>query len=92
MLDPQLLRSEPEQVKLAMQRHGADLDVDALNALETRRKAIQVRTQTLQNERNTRSKSIGIAKANGEDIQPLLDSVAQLGDELKALEAELNEI
>jgi len=45
MLDPQLLRSEPEQVKLAMQRHGADLDVDALNALETRRKAIQVRTQ-----------------------------------------------
>ncbi|MBQ0725615.1 MAG: serine--tRNA ligase [Cycloclasticus sp.] len=92
MLDPQLLRSEPEQVKLAMQRHGADLDVDALNALESRRKAIQVRTQSLQNERNTRSKSIGIAKANGEDIQPLLDSVAQLGDELKAVEAELSEI
>jgi seryl-tRNA synthetase len=92
MLDPQLLRSNPEQVKLAMQRHGADLDVDALNALETRRKAIQVQTQTLQSERNSRSKSIGMAKAKGEDIQPLLDSVSQLGDELKAAEAELNEI
>ncbi|PCI68747.1 MAG: serine--tRNA ligase [Piscirickettsiaceae bacterium] len=92
MLDPQLLRTNPEQVKSAMQRHGADLDVDTLTALETRRKAIQVKTQTLQSERNTRSKSIGMAKAKGEDIQPLLDSVSQLGDELKAAEAELNEI
>ncbi|PHS70562.1 MAG: serine--tRNA ligase [Cycloclasticus sp.] len=92
MLDPQLLRANPEQVMAAMQRHGADLDVDALNALETRRKAIQVQTQTLQSERNKRSKSIGMAKAKGEDIQPLLDSVSQLGDDLKAAEAELNEI
>lgn len=90
MLDPQLLRNDPNSVKASMQRHGADLDVDALSALETRRKTIQIQTQTLQNERNTRSKSIGIAKAKGEDIQPLLDSVSQLGDELKAAEAELH--
>jgi len=92
MLDPQLLRNEPDRIKQAMQRHGADLDVDVLNSLESRRKEIQVKTQTLQSERNTRSKSIGMAKAKGEDIQPLLDSVSQLGDELKAAEAELNEI
>jgi len=92
MLDPQLLRSNPEQVKLAMQRHGADLDVESLTVLETQRKELQVRTQTLQNERNTRSKSIGIAKANGEDIKPLLFSVAELGDELTAAEKELSEL
>lgn len=92
MLDPQLLRNDPEYVKKAMQRHGADLDVDLITALETRRKAIQVKTQTLQSERNTSAKSIGIAKSKGEDIQPLLDSVSQLGDELKATEAELNDI
>jgi len=92
MLDPQLLRANPENVKLEMNRHGADLDVALLNSLESRRKDIQVKTQTLQSERNTRSKSIGMAKAKGEDIQPLLDSVSQLGDELKAAEAELNEI
>ncbi|MFT6625789.1 MAG: seryl-tRNA synthetase [Cycloclasticus sp.] len=92
MLDPQLLRNDPEYVKKAMQRHGSDLDVDLITALETRRKAIQVKTQTLQNERNTSAKSIGIAKSKGEDIQPLLDSVSLLGDELKAAEAELNDI
>jgi len=92
MLDPQLLRNDPDRIKQAMQRHGADLDVDVLNKLEARRKEIQVKTQDLQSERNTRSKSIGMAKAKGEDIQPLLDSVSQLGDDLKAAEAELNEI
>ena len=92
MLDPQLLRANPENVKLEMNRHGADLDLALLNSLESRRKDIQVKTQTLQSERNTRSKSIGMAKAKGEDIQPLLDSVSQLGDELKAAEAELNDI
>lgn len=92
MLDPQLLRNNPEEVKTAMQRHGADLDLEVFNALETQRKDIQVKTQNLQNERNKRSKSIGMAKAKGEDIQPLLDSVSQLGDELKATETELQGI
>tara|TARA_R110002111_G_scaffold253475_2_gene318713 strand:+ start:931 stop:2208 length:1278 start_codon:yes stop_codon:yes gene_type:complete len=92
MLDPQLLRNNPEEVKTAMQRHGADLDLEVFNALETQRKDIQVKTQNLQNERNKRSKSIGVAKAKGEDIQPLLDSVSQLGDELKAAETELQGI
>lgn len=92
MLDPQLLRNNPEEVKTVMQRHGADLDLEVFNALETQRKDIQVKTQNLQNERNKRSKSIGMAKAKGEDIQPLLDSVSQLGDELKAAETELQGI
>jgi len=92
MLDPQLLRNNPDDVKKQMQRHGSDLDLDIFNALEKQRKEIQVKTQNLQNERNTRSKSIGMAKAKGEDIQPLLDSVSQLADELKAAEAELQGI
>jgi seryl-tRNA synthetase len=61
-------------------------------ALENRRKEIQVVTQELQNDRNTRSKAIGQAKAKGEDIQPLLDQVQDLGDQLKAAETELSDI
>src|SRR5690606_21977309 len=56
------------------------------------RKQIQVRTQELQNLRNTRSKAIGQAKAKGEDVAPLLAEVAGLGDELKASEARLDAI
>lgn len=92
MLDPRLFRSELEQVQQQLQRRNFQFDAVAYQSLEDRRKDIQVKTQELQNERNTRSKAIGQAKAKGEDIQPLLDQVADLGDQLKAAETELEEI
>ncbi len=91
MLDPRLLRTAPEEVAAQLARRGTVLPVDELSALETRRKELQVRVQELQHERNTRSKAIGKAKAAGEDIQPLLQRVAQLGDELKETQTALNE-
>lgn len=92
MLDPRLFRNELELVQQQLKRRGVDFDAANYLALEARRKDIQVKTQDLQNERNTRSKSIGQAKAKGEDIQPLLDQVQDLGDQLKAAETELTEI
>lgn len=92
MLDPYLLRTELDHVKQELLRRGFALDVDTYSALETQRKSIQVKTQELQNERNSGSKLIGQAKAKGEDIQPLLDNVQHLGDMLKVAEAELTEV
>ena len=92
MLDPRLLRNALEDTAAQLKRRGFDLDVAKVTELETRRKALQVSTQELQNERNRRSKSIGKAKASGEDIAPLLAEVGKLGDDLKAAEAELGEL
>jgi seryl-tRNA synthetase len=83
MLDPKLLRTDLPQVAAQLARRGYALDVERIEALEARRKDLQVAVQNLQNERNTRSKSIGKAKAAGQDIQPLLAEVAELGDKLK---------
>jgi seryl-tRNA synthetase len=92
MLDPRLFRSDLKYVQQQLARRGFDFDARTYQVLESRRKEIQVKTQELQNERNTRSKAIGQAKAKGEDIQPLLDEVQSLGDQLKAAETELGEI
>lgn len=89
MLDPRLFRTELDWVIAQLARRSFSFNSKAYTVLETRRKAVQVHTQTLQNERNSRSKAIGQAKAKGEDAQPLLDQVANLGDELKAAEHEL---
>ncbi len=89
MLDPRLLRSDIDQVVERLRRKNFEFDKQRFLELDARRKELQVRTQQLQNERNTSSKAIGKAKAQGEDIQPLLDRVASLGDELKAAEQEL---
>ena len=89
MLDPKLIRTDLEQTAQQLQRRGFMLDVTRLKHLEEARKDVQVETQSLQNEKNTSAKSIGQAKARGEDIQPLLDAVADLGDKLKAAEERL---
>jgi len=92
MLDPKLLRNDLDAVKEALARRGFELDTAAIQSLEEARKTLQTQTQQLQNDRNTRSKSIGKAKAQGDDIQPLLAAVSQLGDELKQAESELTEL
>ena len=65
------------------------MDVEEFERLESERKQLQVRTEELQAERNRRSKSIGQAKARGEDIEPLKAEVARIGDEMRAVAAEL---
>jgi len=92
MLDPQLLRADLKLVADKLARRGFVLDTAALEELETQRKKIQMDTEALQSERNKSSKAIGKAKAAGEDIQPLLDEVASLGDKLKSAEFELGNI
>lgn len=92
MLEPRLFRTELDFVAQQLKRRSFPFDSDFYTDLEARRKAIQVQTQDLQNERNSRSKTIGQAKAKGEDIQPLLAQVQHLGDQLKELETELASI
>lgn len=92
MLDPKRLRSDLDEVSTQMRRRGVQLDTARILELESRRKGLQVSTQELQNRRNTRSKAIGKAKAAGEDVQMLLQEVADLGEKLKAAQAELGQL
>jgi seryl-tRNA synthetase len=89
MLDPRLLRNELDATAAQLARRGVELDQEKIAGLESRRKELQVAAQELQSERNSRSKSIGKAKAAGEDIQPLLEQVSDLGDKLKSAQDEL---
>ena len=90
MLDPKYLRGDIQHTAEKLKRRGFELDVNTFIELEEKRKSLQIKTQELQNARNVRSKSIGKAKALGEDIQPLLAEVGKLGDELDSAKAELS--
>jgi len=92
MLDPKLLRGDLDTVAQQLARRGFMLDTQALQAMEARRRELQTQTEQLQSERNTRSKAIGQAKANGEDIQPLLNEVSDLGERLDAAKQQLAEV
>lgn len=92
MLDPKNIRSNPEEVAQLLIKKGYQFPVEEFNALEDQRREVQVAAENLQSERNTRSKNIGKAKAAGEDIQPLLAEVSNLGEQLDAAKEQLKTV
>jgi len=89
MLDSKLIRTDLDRVAAALARRGFVLDTARLEELEEQRKALQMKAQELQTQRNRRSKEIGKAKGAGVDIGPLLEQIEGLGSQHKAAEAEL---
>ena len=92
MLDPNLLRNELDLVAQKLARRGFKLDVATIRDLEEKRKVLQVETENLQAERNACSKSIGAAKARGEDITAVREEVNKLGDKLDSAKKELDSL
>jgi len=89
MLDPKLLRNDLQNCAARLARRGYTLDTALFEKLESQRKQLQVDTQQLQSERNTKSRAIGQAKAKGEDASEFFSAVTALGDRLKANEEKL---
>lgn len=86
MLDPKYLRTEIQEAAKRLAPRGYKLAIETITSLESQRKVLQIKTQELQNQRNVRSKTIGQAKAKGEDVKALLKEVDELAKELDAVE------
>jgi len=99
MLDLKLIRSDPERVKQALARRGAAEDVDALLALDARRRELLPEIEGAQAERKALSKQIGEAKQRGEEdaeqiatVQGLKRKIEGGKTELEKVEAELGRV
>ena len=92
MLDLKTLRQRPEEVMEALKRRGFDLDLKLFQTLDEERKRLQSETETLQNQRNTVSKTIGKAKAGGDDVSTLVADVGDLGGRLEAAKKDFDQV
>lgn len=92
MLDPKIVRNDPIEVATRLKLKKYDFDVARYQKLEEQRKQLQIKAEKLQSERNTKSKSIGQAKAKGEDIQPLLAEVSNIGGDFDKTKLALSEV
>jgi seryl-tRNA synthetase len=92
MLDPKYVRSNPEEVAQLLKKKGFDFPVERFSELEQQRKEVQVLTENLQSERNSRSKQIGKAMAAKEDVAPLKAEVKALGEQLDAAKVQLTQL
>ena len=89
MLDPVHLRKNLAATAERLAKRGFVLEADRIAALEEERRRVQIETQELQAQRNSRSKSMGAAKAAGEDIEPLRQGLSALGEDLKSRQERL---
>ncbi|MFW8565270.1 serine--tRNA ligase [Orrella sp. 11846] len=92
MLDPTLLRKDPETVVARLARRGFQFDLNRYNALEAQRKSVQMQTETLQASRNALAKQIGALKSKGEDASAVMAQSQAIPEQLHVLEQSLNEV
>ncbi|WP_443638438.1 serine--tRNA ligase [Candidatus Njordibacter sp. Uisw_058] len=92
MLDQKLVRNNLQEVADKLIKKGFQLDVAKLNSLEESRKQLQIDTENLQSERNSKSKEIGKLKAQGEDTTGVMAAVSAFGTQLDAKKIELKEV
>ncbi|MCW3013137.1 MAG: serS [Solirubrobacterales bacterium] len=98
MLDLKLLRTETDAARVALARRGEGVadGVDAVLALDARRRELIPQTESLKAEQNVAGAAIAAAKKAGEDASAAVAAMGEvkargkaLGDELSAVEAQL---
>jgi seryl-tRNA synthetase len=89
VIDPKLLRTDPDAVARNLARRGYTLDVGALRALEEKRKPWAVEVDRLRAERNANARAVGVAKSRGESTASLIARSEGLTAELTRAECEL---
>lgn len=92
MIDPRLFRDEIDLVVSELAKRGESVNKEEYLQLESERRSLQMEVESLQSKRNSSAKSIGKAKAQGDDIDPLLAAVADLGEKLEASKTKLDEV
>ena len=95
MLDINLLRKDlPSAIARLQARKNPQtfLNVEAFQALEAERKAVQIRTEELQSQRGTLSKQIGQLKSKGEDASAVMAQATASKAELESSATRLEQI
>ena len=89
MFDIKVLREREADVRDAMNARCVDVDIDALVALDQKRRILIGEVEQLKNERNVASREIGKLKKAGEDATEQQQAVRALGEKIKALDEEV---
>ena len=90
MIDPRILRENPDVVRQSLQRRGSDIDLDALIDLEARARAVQAEAEQARADQKEAGRRI--AQLQGEEKEAAIAEVSSLADRVKALTAEADRL
>lgn len=92
MLDIKLIRENPEKINELLKRRSPDLSIDEVIEVDKQRRELQVKADNLRAQRKTSSQDIGKLKKEGKDTETLQEQVRQMGEDIKAIEEQENEL
>lgn len=94
MLDPKLIREEPERIRQVLKDRNMEgvVDLDLLGSIDNERRTIISRTDELRETRNRVSKEIGKLKSKGEDASEIMKDVQRVNDSIRELEGQLEAV
>lgn len=86
MLDPKLLRDNPDKIRSMLEARAVKFPLDELISLDKDRRELIVKTDEFRKKRNEVSLEISKKKKTGEDASGLIDQMQTVSDNLKKLE------
>jgi len=92
MLDIKFVRENPQLVKEAMEKRGAEVRLDEFISLDEQRRKKLSEVEQLKNQRNVVSKEIGKLKREGKNTDQLVEEMGQVGEKIKVLDEEIKQI
>ncbi len=92
MLDPRLIRNEPDRLAAGLAARQVEVDIESLVAMEARRRAMIAETEDLKRERNEASERIAGMKKEGKDASDAITATRALSDRIRELDTALSEL
>lgn len=89
MLDIKRIRSNPEEVKKALEKRFGDYPIDKVIELDEKRRSLLKDVEEMKARQNQASKEIPKLKKEGKDTEPIFAEMRSLSDKIKDLDGEL---
>ena len=86
MLDPKIIRDEPEKIKEMLKDRAVEFDLEKMLELNKVRKDMMQQTDELKQKRNQMSMKIATEKKAGNDASELLQEMSQISSKLDDME------
>ncbi len=92
MLDPRLIRNEPDRLAAGLAAKQVEVDIESLVAMEARRRVLIAETEDLKRERNEASENIAVMKKEGKDASDAITATRAISDRIKELDTSLSQL
>ena len=86
MIDPKIIRSEPEKIVAMLKNRNVEIDISELLTVDKKRRELITELESYKMKRNRVSQEISTKKSQGEDISEILTEMKNISTKIEKLQ------